>query len=103
MRKPADVTEAYTIDCCQYCNWSPKIFQQMREGGVDAVHVTVCYHEDFRETVEEIVDWNRRFEQQTRSRVISPVGCQSSHAFACSGGAGPGCPVACRHMRPSLG
>jgi membrane dipeptidase len=52
MRKPADVTEAYTIDCCQYCNWSPKIFQQMREGGVDAVHVTVCYHEDFRETVE---------------------------------------------------
>jgi membrane dipeptidase len=63
MRKPADVTEAYIIDCCQYCNWSPKIFQQMRGGGVDAVHVTVCYHEDFRETVEEIVDWNRRFER----------------------------------------
>jgi microsomal dipeptidase-like Zn-dependent dipeptidase len=35
----------------------------MREGGVDAVHVTICYHEDFRETVEEIVDWNRRFER----------------------------------------
>ena len=35
----------------------------MREGGVDAVHVTVCYHEDFRETVEAIVDWNRRFER----------------------------------------
>jgi membrane dipeptidase len=45
------MADAYTIDCCQYCNWSPKIFQQMREGGVDAVHVTVCYHEDFRETV----------------------------------------------------
>ena len=57
------MAEAYTIDCCQYCNWSPKIFQQMREGGVDAVHVTICYHEDFRETVEEIVDWNRRFER----------------------------------------
>ena len=57
------MAETYTIDCCQYCNWSPKIFQQMREGGVDAVHATICYHEDFRETVEEIVDWNRRFER----------------------------------------
>ena len=57
------MAETYTIDCCQYCNWSEKIFRQMREGGVDAVHVTVCYHEDFRETVEEIIDWNRRFER----------------------------------------
>ena len=57
------MTESFTIDCCQYCNWSPKIFRQMRDGGVDAVHVTICYHEDFRETVEEIVDWNRRFER----------------------------------------
>jgi membrane dipeptidase len=57
------VAEAYTIDCCQYCNWSERIFRQMRKGGVDAVHVTVCYHEDFRETVEEIIDWNRRFER----------------------------------------
>ena len=57
------MAEAYTIDCCQYCNWSPKILQQLREGGVDAVHVTICYHEDFRETVEEIIDWNRRFER----------------------------------------
>ena len=39
------------IDGCQYCNWSEKIFRQLREGGVDAIHVTVCYHEDFRETV----------------------------------------------------
>jgi membrane dipeptidase len=28
-----------------------KIFRQMREGGVDAVHVTIAYHENFRETV----------------------------------------------------
>jgi microsomal dipeptidase-like Zn-dependent dipeptidase len=57
------MTEAFTIDCCQYCNWTPKILRQMREGGVDAVQATICYHEDFRETVEEIVDWNRRFER----------------------------------------
>jgi len=35
----------------------------MKEGGVSAVHVTVTYHEDFRETVENIADWNRLFER----------------------------------------
>jgi hypothetical protein len=35
------------IDGLQYANWSEKIFRQLRAGGVDAVHVTVAYHEDF--------------------------------------------------------
>ncbi|WP_282606011.1 membrane dipeptidase [Pelagibius sp. Alg239-R121] len=51
------------IDALQYSNWSEKIFRQMNEGGVSAVHVTICYHEDFRETVEQISAWNRRFER----------------------------------------
>jgi len=51
------------IDGLQYANWSPKIFRQMREGGVDAVHVTIAYHENFRETVQNIERWNRWFEQ----------------------------------------
>ncbi len=51
------------VDGCQYANWSEKIFREMNEGGVGAVHVTVTYHEDFRETVENIIDWNRRFER----------------------------------------
>ncbi|MEM8648831.1 MAG: membrane dipeptidase, partial [Pseudomonadota bacterium] len=50
------------IDGLQYANWSEKIFRQMREGGVDAVHVTICYHEMFRETVANIEQWNRWFE-----------------------------------------
>ena len=53
----------YLIDCLQYANWSEKIFRQMREGGVDAVHVTIAYHENFRETVLNIEEWNRWFEQ----------------------------------------
>lgn len=32
----------------------------MRAGGVDAVHATVGYHENFRETVDLLVAWNRR-------------------------------------------
>ena len=50
------------IDNLQYCNWSEKIFRQMREGGVDAVHVTIAYHENFRETVLNFEAWNRWFE-----------------------------------------
>ena len=52
----------HIIDNLQYANWSEKIFLQMREGGVDAVHVTISYHEVFREMVANIEEWNRRFE-----------------------------------------
>jgi microsomal dipeptidase-like Zn-dependent dipeptidase len=51
------------IDGLQYANWSEKIFHQMRAGGVDAVHVTITYHETFRETVLQIEAWNRWFER----------------------------------------
>ena len=50
------------IDNLQFANWSKKIFLQMREGGLDAVHVTIAYHEVFREMVANIEDWNRHFE-----------------------------------------
>ncbi|NND41774.1 MAG: membrane dipeptidase [Silicimonas sp.] len=51
------------IDGLQYANWSEKVFRQMREGGVDAVHVTISYHEMFRETVLNFEAWNRWFER----------------------------------------
>ncbi len=51
------------IDGLQYANWSEKIFRQLREGGVDAIHVTIAYHESFRETVLNFERWNRWFEQ----------------------------------------
>ncbi len=51
------------IDNLQYANWSEKIFRQMRQGGVDAVHVTIAYHESFREMVLNLEGWNRWFEQ----------------------------------------
>jgi microsomal dipeptidase-like Zn-dependent dipeptidase len=51
------------IDGLQYANWSGSIFRQMREGGVDAVHVTIAYHETFRETVLNFERWNRWFEE----------------------------------------
>lgn len=50
------------IDNLQYCNFSPEIFAQLRAGGVDAVHVTIAYHESFREMVANLERWNRWFE-----------------------------------------
>tara|TARA_B110000008_G_scaffold223622_1_gene224343 strand:- start:297 stop:1283 length:987 start_codon:yes stop_codon:yes gene_type:complete len=50
------------IDALQYNNWSEEIFKQINQGGLSAVHVTICYHEDFQETVQNVIDWNRRFD-----------------------------------------
>ena len=41
----------FRIDALQYANWSEKIFRQLREGRLDGIHVTITYHENFRETV----------------------------------------------------
>ena len=54
------------IDNLQYANWSEKIFNQMREGNVDAVHVTISYHETFRETVLNFEKWNLWFENYSQ-------------------------------------
>lgn len=60
-----------TVDGLQYSNWSREIFEQMREGGVDAVHATLVYHETLRETLTRIGEWNRRFE--VHGDLIMPV------------------------------
>jgi microsomal dipeptidase-like Zn-dependent dipeptidase len=51
------------IDCLQYCNWSEKIFKQWRASNLDAVHVTISYHEQFRDTVSNFEQWNKWFEK----------------------------------------
>jgi membrane dipeptidase len=50
------------IDGLQYSNWNRAIFQQLKEGGVTMVHVTVAYHEQIRETLLRLGEWNRKFE-----------------------------------------
>ena len=57
------MSETPIIDCLQYTNWSEKIFREMQAGGVHGVHVTIAYHETFREMVLNLEQWNRWFEQ----------------------------------------
>jgi membrane dipeptidase len=49
------------IDGLQYCNWSRAIFEQLHEARISAIHATIAYHENFRDTVSRIVEWNWRF------------------------------------------
>ena len=53
----------FIIDGLQYNNWSEKIFRQMNKAGIAAAHVTISYHEDFRETVENVIAWNKQFKR----------------------------------------
>ena len=54
-------TMNYKIDNLQYCKWSRKIFEINRTAGLDAVHVTIVYHEDFDELQIEIKKWEKLF------------------------------------------
>ena len=55
----------YRIDNLQYCNWSREIFEINREAGLDAVHVTVVYHEDYDEFLEKLKQWNKLFKDNS--------------------------------------
>ena len=51
----------YKIDNLQYCNWSREIFEINHQAGLDAVHVTIVYHEDFDEFKKKVEDWSSHF------------------------------------------
>ena len=53
----------YRIDNLQYCNWSREIFKINKEAKLDAVHVTVVYHEDFDEFKNVLKIWDKNFEE----------------------------------------
>ena len=55
----------FKIDNLQYCNWSREIFKINREARLDAVHVTIVYHEDFDELQNVINSWNKHFENNS--------------------------------------
>ena len=55
----------YRIDNLQYCNWSRDIFQINREANLDAVHVTVVYHEDYDEFIQRTKEWDKFFNENS--------------------------------------
>ena len=55
----------FKIDNLQYCNWSRKVFEINRKAALDAVHVTIVYHEDFDELMKEIKKWEKLFKDNS--------------------------------------
>jgi len=53
----------YRIDNLQYCNWSKEIFEINNEAKLNAIHVTIAYHEDFNEVKKNISVWNKYFKE----------------------------------------
>ena len=53
----------FKIDNLQYCKWERSVFEINREANLDAVHVTVVYHEDFDEFKKRLLEWKKNFEE----------------------------------------
>ncbi|CCN80596.1 putative Peptidase M19, renal dipeptidase family [Vibrio nigripulchritudo SFn27] len=63
--------ERIVIDGLQYCNWDREYFQTLKASGITAVHATLVYHENTRETLTRFAEWNRLFE--LNADLIMPV------------------------------
>jgi len=55
----------FKIDNLQYCNWSREIFQINKQAGLDAIHVTIVYHEDFDELKTVLKNWKNHFSENS--------------------------------------
>ena len=55
----------FKIDNLQYCSWSRETLEFNRSAGLDAVHVTIVYHEDYNELLIEIKKWEKLFKDNS--------------------------------------
>ena len=54
--------ESIIIDALNVSNWdSPAVYEDLRAGGVTTINATVAVWENFRETLDHIAGWTRRF------------------------------------------
>ena len=51
------------IDGLQYCNWNRKILEDLWQGGLTAVHVTIVYWENTEEAINKIKKWQIRIKK----------------------------------------
>ena len=53
----------FKIDNLQYCNWTKEVFKINNEAKLDAIHVTIAYHENFEEVKKNLEKWNTYFKE----------------------------------------
>ena len=59
------------VDGAQHHKWTKETFEDIRQGDISAVNITLAIWENARETLAEIGQWYRRFDQF--SDLIMPV------------------------------
>ncbi len=59
------------IDGLQYCKWDREYFTFLKNSKLSAVHITLVYHENARETLSRFAQWDRFFENN--ADLIMPV------------------------------
>ena len=59
------------IDGLQYSHWDRDYFKMLKNSGINAMHATLVYHEDARQTITRFAEWHARFEQNPD--LIMPV------------------------------
>ena len=63
MSASASPSRPVRIDNLQFVRAGAESFAAWQAGGLDAVHITIAYHELFREMVAQVIAWNRFFEK----------------------------------------
>ena len=71
MTPPAIHDDLIVIDALQASNWDRELLEELRAGGVTAVHVTLVFWEDARATLDNIGRWHRFFEKH--GDIVMPV------------------------------
>lgn len=54
-------TDSVLIDGLQYINWNRELFEEARDSGLNAIHVTIAYWENTVETLDNIGWWHHQF------------------------------------------
>lgn len=71
MTQPSLHADAVVIDGLVVSKWSRELFADMRKGGLTAANCTCSVWENFRQTVDNIGAWRRRFAEH--ADLIAPV------------------------------
>lgn len=66
-----NVHDILIIDGLQYVNWNRELFEQAKRGGVNIIHVTIAYWENKKEVTENIVNWDKKFNDH--ADLIMPI------------------------------
>lgn len=51
------------IDALNVSQWSEEVFKDIQDGGITAINATMAIWENFRDSIQFLIEWNQRFEQ----------------------------------------